>query len=95
MNAAPRPLLVRGGRVLAGDGWRDDCDVVVADGVVAALGGDVAAAGAEPIDVRGHVVAPGFVDLHVHGAGGAMFEDGDRDGVRHIRATLAAHGTTA
>jgi N-acetylglucosamine-6-phosphate deacetylase len=24
-----------------------------------------------------------------------MFEDGDRDGVRRIRATLAAHGTTA
>jgi len=86
-------LVVRGGRVLAADGWRRDCDVHIADGVVAGLGAH--APGDAVIDAHDALVAPGFVDLHVHGAGGAMFEDGDRDGVRRIRATLAAHGTTA
>ena len=85
-------LVVRGGRVLAADGWRRDCDVHIADGLVAGLGAH--APGDAVIDAHDALVAPGFLDLHVHGAGGAMFEDGDRDGVRRIRATLAAHGTT-
>ena len=88
-------LLVRGGRVLGADGWRGDCDVRVEAGLVAGVGRGLAVGDGAAIDARECLVAPGFVDLHVHGAGGAMFEDGDRDGVRRIRATLAAHGTTA
>ncbi len=38
-------------------------DVVVADGVIA---GNDAAAGAEVVDARGLVLAPGLVDVHVH-----------------------------
>lgn len=94
MSGAPA-LLLRGGRVLAAEGWRADCDVRVDGGVITALGPDLDADGAEVVEARQEIVAPGFVDLHVHGAGGAMFEDGDRDGVRRIRAALAAHGTTA
>ena len=90
----PSLLRLRGGRAWLPTGWRDDCDIAIADGVVAALDGAHGAEG-ETLDTAGCVIAPGFVDLHVHGAGGAMFEDGDRDGIRRIRATLAARGTTA
>lgn len=88
-------LLVRGGRVLAVDGWRNRCDVRVEGGRIAALGDGASAGSADVVDATGKIVTAGFVDLHVHGAGGAMFESGDRDGVRRIRTTLAAHGTTA
>lgn len=93
--SAAAPLLLRGGRVFARSGWREDCDVCVADGRIVALGAGLDAGGTAVLEVPGGVVAPGFVDLHVHGAGGAMFEAGDRDGVRRIRTTLAARGTTA
>ncbi|HLN60180.1 MAG TPA: N-acetylglucosamine-6-phosphate deacetylase [Symbiobacteriaceae bacterium] len=41
----------------------------------------------------GHI-APGFVDLHVHGGGGADFCDGDPEAVATITATHARYGTT-
>ena len=50
--------------------------------------------GATVIDARGGFVAPGFVDIHVHGGGGADFMDGTAEAVRTICATHARHGTT-
>jgi dihydroorotase len=44
-------------------GVDEERDLVVADGVIAAV---AAAEGAEAIDARGLVVAPGLVDLHAH-----------------------------
>jgi len=53
-----------GGRVIdPADGVDAVRDVVVADGAVA---GPDAAEGAERIDARGLVIAPGLVDLHAH-----------------------------
>jgi N-acetylglucosamine-6-phosphate deacetylase len=49
-------------------------------------------AGADAI--RG-VLAPGFVDLHVHGGAGADFMDGNVEAVRRICAFHARHGTVA
>lgn len=39
-------------------------------------------------------IAPGFIDLHVHGGGGADFLDGSTEGVAVITATHARYGTT-
>lgn len=41
-------------------------DLLVEDGVIKAAGGQLSAEGAEVIDARGLVVAPGFIDMHVH-----------------------------
>jgi len=41
-------------------------DILIRDGVVAALGTDARAAGAEVIDAAGLVALPGLVDLHTH-----------------------------
>lgn len=42
-----------------------------------------------------HVLAPGLVDLHVHGAAGHDFADGDAEGIEAICRAHARHGTTA
>ena len=63
-----RPVVIRGGRVIdPASGVDAVADVVLKDGVVAAVGkaGGVPD-GAEVLDATGLVVAPGFVDLHVH-----------------------------
>ena len=88
-------LALRGARVLRPTGWEEDCDVQVADGRIAAVGPGVATGDDTAVDVRGHMVVPGFFDLHVHGAGGAMFEDGSADAVERISSALARNGTTA
>ncbi|MYZ09496.1 N-acetylglucosamine-6-phosphate deacetylase [Streptomyces sp. SID2999] len=49
--------------------------------------------GAEVLDVRGHWVVPGFVDLHNHGGGGAAFSGGAEAALTAVR-THRAHGTT-
>jgi dihydroorotase len=59
--------IIRGGRVVDPEGGRDElADLLIEDGRIAAVGGDVAADRARVIDARGLVVAPGFVDLHTH-----------------------------
>ncbi|MFF4984429.1 N-acetylglucosamine-6-phosphate deacetylase [Streptomyces sp. NPDC001046] len=49
---------------------------------------------AEVIDVTGHYVVPGFVDLHNHGGGGASFTSGSVDDILKGIHTHRLHGTT-
>ena len=46
-------------------------------------------------DLAGAKVIPGLVDIHVHGACGADFSDGDPEGLRWMAAYLASHGITS
>jgi dihydroorotase len=61
-------LLVRGGRVLdPSTGVDGRLDILIADGRIASLGRRLEAGDELPvIDATGLVVAPGFVDMHVH-----------------------------
>jgi len=47
------------------------------------------------IDVGGRIVLPGFVDIHVHGGGGADAADGTPEAIAAIARTHARFGTTA
>lgn len=55
--------------------------------------GDGPAAGA--VDLGGAYLAPGFVDLHVHGGDGADFMDGTPEAFRTVCRCHARHGTTS
>src|SRR5881296_4570840 len=63
-----RPLLLKGGRVIdPSRGFDQVADVLIQDGKIAAVGTGLGIPdGAEVRDVRGNVVAPGLVDIHVH-----------------------------
>lgn len=60
-------ILLKGGRVADGE-TREVfvADVLVADGVIAAVGKELAADGAEVLDCTGLIIAAGFADAHVH-----------------------------
>jgi N-acetylglucosamine-6-phosphate deacetylase len=47
------------------------------------------------VDLHGAVVVPGFVDLHVHGGGGASYTYGDLSAVERAAAFHRRHGTTS
>ncbi|QHC33471.1 N-acetylglucosamine-6-phosphate deacetylase [Streptomyces sp. HF10] len=68
----------------------------VKNGRVAVAGRHItgtAPAGAPELDVSGHWLVPGFVDLHNHGGGGASFSGTAEQILTAIR-THRAHGTT-
>ena len=58
-------LLLRGGRVVDATGERR-ADVLVRDGVIAAVEPEIEAGGITVLDAGGCVVGPGLVDLHTH-----------------------------
>ncbi|HVN04792.1 MAG TPA: dihydroorotase [Bryobacteraceae bacterium] len=60
-------LLIKNGRVIDPASASDrQADILLQDGVVAAVGVDLESPGAEIFDARGLVVTPGFIDMHVH-----------------------------
>ena len=71
---AEHELVIRNGTVVDGTGVdRFVGDVAVSDGVVTAVG-EVDGRGSREIDAEGHLVAPGFVDIHTHYDGQATWD---------------------
>lgn len=75
---------------------------IVADGMVVCKNGRIEYAGRRRKLAKDVVlemitegyVCPGFIDIHVHGGGGADYMDGSVDAIRTINHTHARHGTT-
>jgi len=62
-----KPLLIRGGRVVDPSQGIDAVrDLLVRDGIIAALDEHQAVDGADVFDATGTIVTPGFIDMHVH-----------------------------
>lgn len=63
--------------------------------IVAVSEGNIETEGGVEIDAKGNYVAPGFIDIHVHGGGGHDFMDGDEKAFLKIAEVHAQYGTTA
>jgi dihydroorotase len=60
-------LLIKGGRILSPEDDLDgELDILVEDGVIRRIAPGLTDRADETLDARGQVVAPGFVDIHVH-----------------------------
>ena len=63
----PKSLLIRGGHVIdPANQVNGPADILIHDGKIAAIGPKLKESAEETIDARGLVVAPGFIDMHVH-----------------------------
>jgi N-acetylglucosamine-6-phosphate deacetylase len=85
--------VLAGGRVVIPDrvldpGWVE----VVGDRLVAV--GEGAPARPADVELRGRVLVPGFVDLHVHGGGGGSYTTGDEREAAGVVDFHRRHGTT-
>jgi N-acyl-D-aspartate/D-glutamate deacylase len=64
---APLDILIRGGSVLDGTGSPEKMlNVGIRDGKIAEIGALEGAVAGRVIDVKGHYVVPGFIDIHSH-----------------------------
>src|SRR5713101_4622682 len=60
-------LLIKNGRVVDPSSGQDGvADVWIEDGLIRGVGAGLAATGADVFDATGLIVAPGFIDMHVH-----------------------------
>src|SRR6202051_3949707 len=51
--------------------------------------------GARRLNAVGLTAVPGFVDVHIHGAGGHDVMEGTPEALSVVATTLALHGTTS
>jgi N-acetylglucosamine-6-phosphate deacetylase len=90
-------LRLTGGRVVTPDGVLESGTVVVDGGRIVSVGAGPGRGGGDVVvqtyDLAGLLVLPGFIDLHVHGGGGATFDEGAASIATGL-ATHRANGTT-
>ncbi|PST82681.1 N-acetylglucosamine-6-phosphate deacetylase [Pedobacter yulinensis] len=69
--------------------------VICGDKIEEVTTSNVSVPGALKIDAKGKFIAPGFIDMHVHGGGGHDFMDNTVDAFLAISREHAKYGTTA
>ncbi len=97
---APVPVpgdarVLAGARVVTPDGVLSPGWIRLAGDLIEAVGAGQARPGLAVIDLHGQWVLPGFVDMHVHGGGGASFTSGSAGDARRAVEFHRGHGTTS
>jgi N-acetylglucosamine-6-phosphate deacetylase len=90
--------LLHAGRLLTPTSEITNAGILIREGVIEELGpreGMRLPAGAQEISATGKTAIPGFVDVHIHGAGGRDVMEGNADALASVTKTVARHGTTS
>jgi N-acetylglucosamine-6-phosphate deacetylase len=94
--AMGRFTLLRGARVLMPEGSLKAIDVLVEDGQIKDVGSvREVPSGAEIVALDGLTLAPGFIDVHVHGGGGFSLLGADAGEVERYSAWAVSRGVTS
>ena len=85
-------LRLRSRRIVCPEGVRSG-ELVVADGRIVSVSAP-SDEGDGYLDLGASWLAPGYIDMHVHGGGGAQLNTGDPEEVAKVARFHARHGTT-
>jgi N-acetylglucosamine-6-phosphate deacetylase len=91
-------ILLHAARALTPTTELTDAGILIRDGVIEAVGPRqdmTLPAGATEISAAGQTAIPGFIDIHIHGAGGHDVMEGTGEAMSTVAQTLARHGTTS
>jgi len=69
--------------------------ILIENGVILNIGRIAPASDQDVLDAKGRIAAPGFIDVHVQGAGGADVLDATAEALKVISQTCARFGTTS
>ncbi|HEX29484.1 TPA: N-acetylglucosamine-6-phosphate deacetylase, partial [Candidatus Poribacteria bacterium] len=90
-----KELIVRNCRLFNSSG-DELVSISIRDGVIIRIGEpDPEVSSVGSLDAEGRVVAPGFIDVHIQGAGGGDVLDGTPEALQAISRTCARFGTTS
>ncbi len=89
-----RKLLIRNCRLFDSYEKNIFLNILIEDGKIAEICEEDFGETIEEIDAGGRIVTPGFIDIHIHGAGGKDVSDNSLEDLKIISKTLAKHGTT-
>lgn len=82
------------GRIILKDGIIDGSALLISEVIEAIVPADALPEGVQIIDADGGFVAPGLIDLHIHGYLGYDVCDGEEVSIRAISKGLLANGVT-
>jgi len=91
-------ILLRAGRALTPTTEITNVGILIRDGVIEAIGSRedmTLPSGAAEISAAGQTAIPGFIDVHIHGAGGHDVMEGTGEAMSTVARMLARHGTTS
>jgi N-acetylglucosamine-6-phosphate deacetylase len=91
-------ILLHTARVLTPTAEIPDAGILIRDGVIEAIGGRQGMslpANAEEVRATHLTAIPGFVDVHIHGAGGHDVMEGSPEAMTAVAQMVARHGTTS
>lgn len=94
MNENSLRKWIGGGKIVLKDRICECGSVLIENGRIAAVN-EPAPKDAEIVDAHGGYILPGFIDLHVHGGGGADFMDCEPGCIQAAAKAHCQHGTTA
>jgi len=94
-NCVPNRMIFTNARCIFSDGIRDGLEVVTRDGKIAEIREQSSVRDSEIVDLGGNYLAPGFVDLHVHGAVGRDTMEASAEAFCAICDFHASGGTTS
>jgi N-acetylglucosamine-6-phosphate deacetylase len=93
-----KAILLHARSAITPQGEISGAGLLLCDGVIETVGprsGMSLPAGALEIAATDKIAVPGFVDVHIHGAGGHDVMEGTPEAISAVARTLAAHGTTS
>jgi N-acetylglucosamine-6-phosphate deacetylase len=91
-------ILLHAARALTPTTEIPDAGILIRDGVIEAVGPRqdmTLPSGATEISAASQTAIPGFIDVHIHGAGGHDVMEGTAEAMSTVAKTLARHGTTS
>ena len=88
-------MIFRNARLIFADGIREGLEIVTQQGKIAEIRQQTNAPETDVVDLAANYLAPGFVDLHVHGAVGRDTMEASEEAFRAICDFHASGGTTS
>src|SRR6184192_1026658 len=88
-------MIFTNARLIFPDGVRDGLELVAEEGKITAIRQQAQSGGEGVINLQGNYLAPGFIDLHVHGALGRDTMEASAEAFRSICDFHTSGGTTS
>lgn len=89
-------LLIKNIRIAMPSGLLMDGEILIQNGKISCISSESNDGfTGEIVDGQGGIALPGFIDIHIHGAGGVDFMDGDEAAFVKVASFLPAEGTTS